>query len=524
MSALVAACSSEPSPTAPGPVTPPPPPPPPPPLDTTFTIPPISREFRGVWIATVANLDWPSSGALSATQQQGELVNLLDRAAALGANAVVFQIRVNGEKLYRGGQEPWATALAGRTDVDPGYDPLQFAIDSAHARGLELHAWFNPFRAGNASDTARLAPSHFARRRPDLRRVPRDRVTGGGVGLWFDPGEAEVQDYTIGVFTDVVSRYDLDAVHIDDFFYPYPNANGALVFPDDSTFARYTRGGGTLARADWRRDNINRFIERLYREVHALKPTLKVGISPFGIWRPGNPAGITGLDAFADIFADSRLWLQRGWVDYFSPQLYWSIASTGQSFPALLDWWHAQNTQQRHLWPGLAAYRVADGTSSAYAAQEILSQIGLTRDRATGTRSAGSILFRAGSVFDNRQNIFTSLATGTYAGVALPPASPWLSSTAPGTRPALTATPVTTPANAWSVRIVADRVDALRWWLVRWRSRSATTLAWSTRVIPATATTIVVAPSSAGARVDGVVVQAVDRAGNTGDAVVWRAP
>jgi uncharacterized lipoprotein YddW (UPF0748 family) len=487
-------------------------------------VPALAREFRAIWIATVANLDWPSRTTLSSAQQQAELVGLLDRAVAVGANAVVMQIRVNGEKLYRGGQEPWATALAGRTDVDPGYDPLQFALDSAHARGLEFHAWFNPFRAGNASDTARLAPTHIAQRRPDLRRVPRDRITGGGVGLWVDPGEAAVQDYTIAVFNDVVRRYDIDAVHIDDFFYPYPNANGALIFPDDSTYARYSRGGGTLTRADWRRDNINRFIERLYREVHAIKPAVRGGISPFGIWRPGNPAGITGLDAFADIFADSRLWLQRGWVDYFAPQLYWSITSSGQSFPALLDWWISQNTQQRHLWPGLAAYRVADGSASAYQASEIVNQIGLTRARATTTRGSGSILFRAGSVFDNREGIFTTLATGLYAAVAIPPASPWLGSGALPDRPALVVSPSTSPANSWSVRIVADRVDGLRWWIVRWRSRTATAISWSTRVIPATTATIVVPASAAGARADGIVVQAVDRIGTVGDPVIWRAP
>src|SRR6185369_7762727 len=170
------------------------------------------------------------------------------------------------------------------------------------------------------------------------------------------------------------SRYDIDALHADDYFYPYQenDAQGRVIdFPDSASFAK---SGTSLSRGDWRRANIDKFVERLYREVHAIKPTVKVGLSPFGIWRPGNPSGITGLDAYATIYADSRKWLQQGWVDYLAPQLYWSITSTGQSYPLLLDWWFAQNTMGRHVWPGLAAYRVNDGTTSAFATSEIADQ------------------------------------------------------------------------------------------------------------------------------------------------------
>lgn len=509
------ACSSGDGPTGPGTVTPPPVTP----KDTAFVIPAVVREFRGVWIATVGNLDWPSRSTLSPAEQRVELVGLLDRASQLGANAVVLQVRVNGEKFYAGGIEPWATALAGRTDVDPGYDPLQLAIDSAHARGLEVHAWFNPFRAGNASDTARLAPSHFARLRPDLRRVPRDRVTGGGVGLWFDPGEGEVQDHVIAVMRDVVQRYDIDALHIDDFFYPYPNGNGALVFPDDSTYARYTRGGGGLSKGDWRRDNINRFVERMYREVKRLKPTVRIGISPFGIWRPGNPAGVTGLDAYNDLYADSRLWLQRGWVDYLAPQLYWSLASSGQPFTALLDWWLAQNSMGRHVWPGLAAYRVNDGTASAYSASEIVNQVKVVRQRGGGS---GTILFRAGSVFDNRDNIFGALTTDVFDTAALPPPLTWIDD-APPAAPIVGVTAA--GAATWQMAVSAGGGEAPRWWWVRWRTRSASDdIRWFARLVPATAAAIAVPAVASGARTDGVVVYAVDAAGNMSSGVTWRAP
>jgi len=510
--ALSAACSGGDDPTGPG-TTPPPPP------DTAFVVPNVSREFRGLWIATVGNLDWPSRTTLSAAEQRAELVTLLDKAVQMGANAVVLQVRVNGEKLYAGGDEPWATALAGRTDVDPGYDPLQLAIDSAHARGLELHAWFNPFRAGNASDTARLAPSHFAARRPDLRRVPRDRVTGGGVGLWFDPGEPDVQDHTIAVMTDVVQRYDIDGLHIDDFFYPYPNANGALTFPDDSTYARYVRTGGTLSLGDWRRDNINRFVQRMYTEAKRLKPWLRVGISPFGIWRPGNPSGVTGLDAYADLYADSRTWLQRGWVDYLAPQLYWAIGSSGQPFNALLDWWLAQNSAGRHVWPGLAAYRVADGTTSAFSAAEIANQVQSVRSRGT---SPGILLFRASLIFVNRDNLFTTLASSSFAAPAVPPAMPWVDAEAPAS-PALGN--AVAGAATWQLTATPPASEPIRWWWVRWRTRStANVIAWYARRLPATTGTVSVPATVDGARTDGVVVYAIDRVGNLSAPAVWRAP
>ncbi len=508
---LVAACAGDRAPTAPGsdpPITP---------VDTAFVVPTLLREFRGIWIATVANLDWPSRTTLTADQQRAELVALLDRAAETGANAVIFQVRVNGERLYRAADEPWATALAGRTDVDPGYDPLQLAIDSARARGLEVHAWFNPFRAGNASDTSRLAPSHFASRRADLRRVPRDRVTGGGVGLWFDPGEQAVHDHVIGVITDVVARYDIDAVHIDDFFYPYPNGNGALVFPDDSTYARYQRGGGTLARDDWRRDNINRFVERMYREVKLRKAWLKVGISPFGIWRPSAPVGVTGLDAYAELYADSRLWLRQGWVDYLAPQLYWALGSTGQPFAALLDWWRGENVAPRHVWPGIAAYRVADGTTSAYSVSEVTQQLLTVRNRG-GT--PGAILFRARSVFEGTANLAGALrGSGPWETPAIPPPSPWL----PGT--ALDAPTLQVSAASpgqWQLSIAPAGI-APRWWAVRWRTRPAGAAPrWHVRLVDGARRDWRVPAVSDGASTDGIVVLGVDRAGNAGPPVTWR--
>lgn len=484
----VAACAD--APTGPGGNPPP------------LTVPAIEREFRGMWIATVANIDWPSTPGLSIGAQQQQFTDLLDVAAETGLNAVILQVRAAGDALYESSLEPWSRSLMGTQGTAPGYDPLIFAVAEAHARGLELHAWFNPFRAGNLADTLTLAANHFARVRPDVTRRYCTQ-------LWFDPAEAAVQDHAIAVVRDVVNRYGVDAVHIDDFFYPYPSSScPGLDFPDSAGYAAFLAGGGTLSRAEWRRANVNRFVERLYSEVRALSPSVRVGVSPFGIWRPGNPAGITGLDAYAAIYADSRRWLQEGWVDYFAPQLYWSIASTGQSFPALLGWWREQNVLGRHLWPGLASYRVADGTGSAFSSAEIPNQVGIIRQQAALARGpTGAILYNASSVRSDRGGFATALQGGAFRTRALPPPTTWLDATGPGV-PAIT---VSRTATSFQVNVSGD-ADAY-WWLIRWRVAGE----WSQQLIPAGRRVLTV---TAGA-VEGVAVAAIDRVGNASAHATW---
>lgn len=501
--AIVAACGGD-APTVPKDTGNPTSPTPPGGTTTSaFTVPAITREFRGMWIATVANIDWPSATTLSAAQQQVELDALVSTAQSIGLNAVILQVRAAGDALYPSSVEPWSRSLTGVQGRDPGWDPLAYAVTQAHQRGLELHAWFNPFRAANLSDTATLAASHFARRRPDLTRPYCTQ-------LWFDPAESAVQDQAMAAIADVLRRYAVDAVQIDDFFYPYPDTRcPSLDFPDSASYARYVIGGGALVRADWRRDNVNRFVERMYREVHASWPSVRVGVSPFGIWRPGNPAGVTGLDSYATIYADSRKWLQQGWLDYLAPQLYWSVASTGQSFPALLAWWGQQNSLKRHLWPGLASYRVLDGTSSAYSATEIQAQVSLTRDQAAlPGGSTGSILYNASSVKLNRGAFATSLGSSLYSGGAIPPATPWLDAVPPG-EPTLAASSVN-----GSVTFTLGGGSDAYWWLVRWRSSGT----WRQKLLPATQRTTDV-PSNG---LEGVVVTAIDRVGNASPDVVWR--
>jgi uncharacterized lipoprotein YddW (UPF0748 family) len=497
--ALAAACTSTPtSSTAPIPAREQP-------SADPNVVPTVRREFRGVWVATVGNIDWPSKPGLPADQQRDELVSLLDRAKAAHMNAVIFHVRPAADAVYRSALEPWASMLTGTQGVDPGFDPLALAVEESHARGMELHAWINPFRAGNSADTAaKLASNHIFRQRRDLVRVY-------GPQLWMDPGEPDVQDRSMAAVLDIVRRYDVDGVHLDDYFYPYPTNDAAqrpLAFPDSATYARY--GNGTPL-ADWRRGNVDRFIERLYREVHAVKPTVRVGVSPFGIWRPNNPAGIAGLDAFDAIYADARKWLQSGWVDYLAPQLYWKIDPPQQSFPALLDWWLAQNTRGRHVWPGLATYRVYQ-TTNAYPLVEIENQM-----RITQSRTNGMLFYNATATLSrNGGEMAAMLARGPLADDALPPAATWLDARAPGT-PTIVAS--VGPRGSFQATLVPAGTEVPRWWLVRWRSQQR----WTTELrIGSERTLSLVSPTDAA--VDWVVVNAVDAVGNMSPDATWRRP
>jgi uncharacterized lipoprotein YddW (UPF0748 family) len=362
-------------------------------------------ELRGVWVATVSNIDWPSKKGLSTDQQQAELRAIFAKAAELKLNTVIFQVRPMADALYASNKEPWSEYLTGEMGKAPSplYDPLEMAVKEAHARGLELHAWFNPFRARHSSATSAISEDHLIKCRPDLAKRY-------GTHYWLNPTHPDVQNHSIDVILDVVGRYNIDGVHIDDYFYPYKEkgADGKIIpFPDDDTWELYQKGGGKLDRNDWRRDAVNRFVERLYREVKKAKPKVKVGISPFGVWRPGNPPGITGLDAYSELYADSRLWLKEGWCDYFAPQLYWPIKQQKQSFPRLLQWWTEQNVKGRLLCSGLYTSRVT-GTDKGWPAGEIIEQIKLTREQAG---AGGHIHFSMRSLMQSSGGVADSLKT-----------------------------------------------------------------------------------------------------------------
>lgn len=312
-----------------------------------------ARELRGMWIATVGNVDWPSAKGLPEAAQKAEYIRLLDTARALNLNAVFVQVRPTGDAFYPSPYEPWSQWLTGTQGKSPGYDVLKFLIDEAHDRDLEFHAWFNPYRAGWRPDVRKLAPGHPARRHPDW-------VVRYGRQLWYDPGLPQVRDLTAKVVMDVVNRYDIDGVHFDDYFYPYPGHGG---FPDAGTYTTY---GGGRGKAAWRRHNVDALIEDISAQVHRAKPWVRFGVSPFGVWRnkTSDPDGSAtrALQSYDAIYADTRAWIRNGWIDYVTPQLYWPIGDARADYRTLVDWWSRQvaGTPVR-LTIGQAAYRVGEG-------------------------------------------------------------------------------------------------------------------------------------------------------------------
>ena len=400
------------------------------------TPPPIAREFRAAWVATVAHIDWPSKRGLTAAQQRAEMLELLDKAKTIGLNAIVLQVRPAADALYPSALEPWSEYLTGASGRPPDtpWDPLAEWVEQSHRRGLELHAWFNPYRARHTSATTPLAANHLANTEPGV-------VKRYGELLWMDPGEPRAAQRMVDVVLDVVQRYDIDGVHIDDYFYPYPikDAQGRdIPFPDDPS---WQRAGAPADRAAWRRAQVDGLIERLHAAIHVAKPWVRFGISPFGLPRPDRrPPGITGFSQYDQLHADVERWLSEGWLDYLAPQLYWPIAQTAQAFPVLLDAWLRDNPKGRHIWAGLFTSRIGD-KQRAYAPQEVLDQIAVVRERtASNLLANGHIHFSMVALAANREGVADRLREGPYAQPALPPATPWLAEPPPA-RPEVTIEP-----------------------------------------------------------------------------------
>ena len=475
--------------------------------------PPLPREFRGVWIATVGNIDWPSRRGLSVADQKEELILLLERAARLRLNAVIFQVRPAADALYESRYEPWSAVLTGTMGKDPGYDPLAFAITEAHRRGLELHAWFNPYRAQYRNEKAKPARNHVSRTMSAV-------VKKYGPYLWMDPGEPSVRAQTTRVILDVVRRYDIDGVHLDDYFYPYPERNrrGQLIpFPDDRSWSRYVKAGGTLDRSDWRRQNVDTLIRSLYTEIRKAKPWVRFGISPFGIWRPGYPAPVRGFDQFASLYADARRWWREGWLDYLTPQLYWRSSAPQQPYAALLAWWAQENVRGRHLWPGNAAYKVT-GSGERWPSTELADQVSLTRDQAG---ASGNIHFNMTAFVNDWDALTSRMASGPYAEAALPPATTWLARAEPE------APVVTRRDEAAAVVLQVSPparprapTAAVRWWLVRARYPDG----WRAFLADPTTRTIRLAADAGGQLPDLVGVSAIDRVGVESEVMHVLAP
>ncbi len=367
----------------------------------------IKREFRGIWVASVVNLDWPTSNNLSVEEQKESLKNLFDKIEATNINAIFFQIRSECDAMYNSQIEPWSYWLTGKQGraPEPFYDPLEFAIKEAHKRGLELHAWFNPYRAVRQVGNYIQASNHVSVLHPDWI-IRKDDLK------ILNPGLPQVREYVAKVISDVVRRYDIDGVHFDDYFYPYP-PNNITNADDQATFNQYPRGFTNIE--DWRRDNVNELIRMVQDSILAIKPYIKFGISPFGIWKSGVPQGIVGLDAYNEIYADAVSWLNEQIIDYLAPQLYWPFGG-GQDYGKLLPWWASQ-TNSRHLYSGQALYRADDWSPG-----EIPRQIRLNR---TTESCYGNILFRAQNLYSNPNGVTDSLTENYYKYKAFVPSMDW---------------------------------------------------------------------------------------------------
>jgi len=491
-------------PPAGAPLPAPSPAPQPPPNDQP---PPAPREFRAAWVASVANIDWPSRPGLPAAAQRAEALAILDRARAIGLNAIILQVRPAGDALYPSALEPWSEYLGGAQGrgPSPAYDPLQFWLNEAHTRGLELHAWFNPYRARHSTARTALVAPHLAVARPDA-------VKPYGDALWMDPGEPAAQQRTLAVVADVVRRYDIDGVHLDDYFYPYPvvRDGGDLPFPDDPAWVRYLKEGGPLARDDWRRANVNALVQGLQRTIRAIRPQVRLGISPFGIGRPDRrPPGIEGFSQYDRLYADVEEWLEQGWCDYLVPQLYWPIDRAPQSFAVLLAYWLAQNRRGRHVWPGLYTSMVG-AVRDPWPAAEILNQVALARrpldsSPAPSPTGTGQVHFSMVALMQDRDGIATRLQRGPYARPALLPATPWIDDRAP-------------PAPRLRLdgaRLIVERgAGSAPWVWAVWQSVAGE---WRFDVVPGHESV-----PEVDARADAIAVSAVDRLGNESPRAMFR--
>lgn len=461
-----------------------------------LNLPEVNREFRAAWIATVANINWPSRNNLSSDQQKAEAIKILDLLKDANFNAVIFQARPSADAMYKSDLEPWSYFLTGEIGKAPTpfYDPLDFWITEAHKRGMELHVWLNPYRAHHTTGGPINDQSM-------VKRMPEQIIKLKNGMYWMDPSDQKTQDHASAVIKDLVKRYDIDAIHIDDYFYPYREYNGGKDFPDNKTWSFYQRSGGNLSKADWRRGNVNKFIKRIHDEIKAEKSNVQFGISPFGIWKPGFPEGIKGSSQYDELYADAKLWLNQGWIDYFAPQLYWKNEGP-QSFPALLKWWESENTQKRHLYPGLNTVGM-NGVSDRPA--EIVSQINTTRSLLKS--NAGTIHYSVDGLSKNLA--MYNVVKNSYRTKALVPTTPWIKA-APLQKPILF---VEKSGNDVKIKWNAlDNQNVFQWILFAKYGDS-----WDTDIVEKDVISRNLPSTKNGKKLNTVALKSVDRLGNESD-------
>ncbi|MEJ7694175.1 family 10 glycosylhydrolase [Daejeonella sp.] len=380
------------------------------------------RELRGVWLTTVQNIDWPSKGNTNPVAQQKELLEILDNHEKTGINSIYLQVRPSADAFYGRGRELWSQFLTGRQGVvpNPYWDPLDFAIREAHKRGMELHAWINPYRATNDLIETNTNVNHITRRHPDW-------FFNYGRKTYFNPGLPEVQAYIVQVMMDVVRNYDIDGIHFDDYFYPYPEKTS---LPDSATFAQYGKDFASIH--DWRRNNVDKFIKTVSDSVHAAKKFLKFGVSPYGIWRnksdvPEGSETSGNLTLWHSLYADARKWTKEGWLDYVNPQIYFPFYYKVAPFEKMMDWW-ASNGYGKHVYIGEAPFLAERTTQGWENKSQLPDQV---RYQRKNPNVHGSIYFSSKSVTTNMGGFRDSLRKDFYASPALVPTMSWLDNVSP---------------------------------------------------------------------------------------------
>lgn len=401
------------------------------------------REFRGVWIASVMNIDWPSRAGLSVEQQKQEYIDLLEMHKNDGLNAVIVQVRPSADAFYDSKHEPWSQWLTGKQGKapEPFYDPLVFMIDEAHKRNLEFHAWCNPFRAVVNVERTERTENHLTKTHPEW-------FVQYGRNMYFDPGMPEAREHVTKVIKDIVKRYDVDGVHFDDYFYPYKIKD--VDFPDTASYTRYNiaridsimQADSTFTTdtvyhfddiGDWRRNNVNLTIKMLHDAIKSVKPYVKFGISPFGIWRNKgeDPRGseTNGYTNYDGLYADILTWLENDWLDYIAPQVYWQIGHPAADYETIVKWW-TKNSYNKHLYIGEAIYRINSKIPEWQEPNQMPRHIRLTRSL---PEIQGNIYFSAKSFKKNPLGIVDSMRQDLYQYPALVPQMKWIDSIPPAT-------------------------------------------------------------------------------------------
>lgn len=421
---------------------------------------PVPTDLRGIWIASVANIDWPSRTGLMPAQQQAELVESYDLAVAHGFNTVVIQVRPAADAFWPSPLEPWSKYLTGTQGGNPGYDPLAFAVAEAHRRNLDFHAWFNPFRITSnlTTDVAGLSPTHPGKLHPEWT------VDYGG-RLYYNPGAPEAREFCQAAILDAATWYDIDAVHLDDYFYPWPVTGE--VFHDEAQYAQY---GAGRSLADWRRDNINALITGLGSAIKTTKPWVKFGVSPSGVWmnqaNDARGSATQAAQSYTDVYADTRRWVQEEWIDYICPQVFWAESLAIARYDVIVDWWSSVvDGHDVHLYIGQAADKI--GTSDQSPEWKNLPEEMSNHLLYNSTRPQvrGNIYFSATDVRANRLNGMGIVYADWYRHRALVPPMPWIDAAAPTDLSAVVGSAGTT---------------------VRWRAGDASTIGYAVYRIPVT--------------------------------------